>query len=57
MTEYTCFKCATLIVAAEPPEVCPTCGDDTEIRETCPMCGAIIDEDTKVCPECREAVA
>ena len=49
---------------------CPECGDDfTDDDEpskheglcdtcyfACPQCGTEVDHDTKVCPECKEAV-
>lgn len=56
MNEFECGECAFTTKANDKPKVCPECGSD-DIHQICPMCGSRIDEDTKVCPECKEAVA
>lgn len=56
MNEYTCNECNNDWKSNAEHPACPNChGND--VAQTCPMCGSIIDEDTKVCPECKEAVA
>jgi RNA polymerase subunit RPABC4/transcription elongation factor Spt4 len=56
MNEFTCDECGEMTESEKDDQVlCSTCGGDTQ--QSCPMCGSIIDSDTKVCPRCREAVA
>lgn len=56
MNEFQCVECAECVFADEQPPYCPKCGSD-ELAQICPMCGCVIDDDTKVCPSCKEAVA
>ncbi len=56
MNEYRCENCYHFFKSEDAPAECPSCGHD-DIRQTCPMCGSVIDDDTKVCPECKEPVA
>lgn len=57
MNEFLCNNCGQYSETKEDAlKVCPQCGSD-ELAQSCPMCGAVIDLDTKVCPACREAVA
>ena len=48
------------IYAKPQTNCCAECGElaqDCDCAERCPMCGDKFDEDTKVCPSCKEAVA
>jgi len=55
--EFLCVDCGETILSNTDERVmCPKC-QDTNTQQCCPMCGSIIDPDTKVCPECKEPVA
>ncbi len=55
MNEWLCMNCGCGCFSDEKPDAC-ACGN-ADFQQACPMCGSIIDCDTKVCPECKEAVA
>jgi rRNA maturation endonuclease Nob1 len=54
--EYYCYACEESFTSTRVDcDVCSTCGGNI-LTELCPMCGATIDSDTKVCPVCKEVV-
>lgn len=54
MAEYYCETCDDYFTAEK--KECPECGEVKSVNEVSPCCFVEIDEDLRICPNCKEHV-